>query len=138
MSKKSYTKPIMQLALFVPNEYIAGCWYVPSGHCYDDLVQDKAGAYGRGNPNNWYNPNGIDEVLARNHGTNHRLPTAEGTYYDENDVPIPSTNLNDGNFYDYPALHNYLTVSLYHEKVNTPVHTYDGHYFNYYETNNAS
>ena len=40
MKKNQYRKPYMAIEQFVPNAYVADCWYVAPGDCYDDLFED--------------------------------------------------------------------------------------------------
>ena len=126
MEKRLYGKPLMSVEQFTPSEYVAECWYVESGNCYSYLIEDKAGIWGLGSPDNWFNPQGSDVVLARNHGTNHALP-------DPDDNPpyfrgIKPENINNGHFYDYPNGYNYDTRTKYHENIKTDIYkvTYNG------------
>ena len=42
-SKKSWGKPIVQVQLFVPQEYIASCWYVDKSDMFTTLYEDGKG-----------------------------------------------------------------------------------------------
>ena len=37
MDKKVYNKPSLKLEIFTPNEYIATCWYIAEGDCFNRI-----------------------------------------------------------------------------------------------------
>ena len=136
-----YNRPFMRVEQFVPNEFTSTCWYVESGNCYDNLVHDLYDGLGRPRPNGDWNPGGGDIALARNHGTNHKIPDEEGVLsFKEEEVAIP-TNINtDNNYWDRPylwtpltALQNRITTPIYHIKYKDV-----DHYFKAYKTCNHS
>lgn len=124
MEKRLYGKPLMSMEQFTPSEYVTGCWYVESGMCYDYLIHDRGGRYGQGDPDNYYNPQGNDVVLAQGHGTKHPLPN-NNTYFKDEEKP---DNINNGNYYDYPNGYNYIIRTRYHAQVTSDIFkvTYDG------------
>lgn len=136
---REYQKPMMKVETFTSNEFISACWYVESGNCYDNLCQDLHGTWGIGGPHGRWNPQGGDLELARNHGTNHRLPESENNYFKVDEVPEPQ-NINNDHFYDYPNL--WSIQSNFHAKITTPIYSYTSggttHYFKAYKTNGHS
>ena len=126
---------------FVPQEYCSGCWYIPKEYCYDNLVHDTHNALSWPIPNGDWNPGGGDVALARDHYYNHseKVPS-DVTAFKEEDVAIPTTNMNDTHYWDKPdrwegmrPLQNKITDPIYHIK-------YDGvdHYFKDIERSNYS
>ena len=80
MKKNQYRKPYMAIEQFAPNEYVADCWYVAVGDCYDDLYADM---YNRNRHE--YN-NG--EHIVQNHGS-HRIPTTGYFNSETQSIPVP-------------------------------------------------
>ncbi|MBO4658890.1 MAG: hypothetical protein J5637_04650 [Prevotella sp.] len=116
-----YNRPFMRVEKFSPNVYVAGCWCVESGYCYSYLIHDKGGMFGLGNPDEYYNPQGDDEVLAQNHGTYHPLPgNSSFPWFKDEEKPRP-TNINDGHYYDYPRNYNYDTRTHYNSRITTDI-----------------
>ena len=74
MDKKVYNKPSLKLEIFTPNEYIATCWYIAEGDCWNVLFYKDADGDGR------YKNEGTEDL--RIHDSHGRLPV-QGFYKTE-------------------------------------------------------
>ena len=94
MDKKQYRKPIIGFEQFAPNQYVADCWFVAEGDCYEELYADNLenGTYGRYD-NNYRRR--VNEHIVQNHGS-HKIPT---NGFLKSDVTPEPTKPIDYNYY---------------------------------------
>ena len=79
MEKKVYNRPFMKQEAFVPNEYVATCWYIAEGDCYNGLIiRDHDDVY-KNNDNR-------DDLDLSGHGS-HRVP-ASGYFRTDGGTPV--------------------------------------------------
>ncbi len=99
MEKELYSKPFMSVELFKPNEYVALCWYVKSGECYNSLYHDIYNSLGQSGHDGYYN--GIlhpeeDMYYNKSHSsTAHRIPSDANKWLHQE----PTAISNDGYYY---------------------------------------
>ena len=140
MEKRLYGKPLMSMEQFTPSEYVALCWYIKSGDCYENLYHDteETTIFQIGWPpiDLIYGYYDSGEALCTNHGS-HRVPAETSTpkWFKANVLPQPITN--DNKYYTghRTVRYNRLTGNLeqYTGAVTGNIYTYyDGtttHYF---------
>ncbi len=61
--KKSWGKPIVQVQLFAPQEYVANCWYVEKSAMYTTLYEDGKDFIINIRPDGYYDTFPIDEKV---------------------------------------------------------------------------
>ena len=104
MEKKLYAKPLMSVEQFTPSEYVATCWYVKSGSCYNALYHDIKIVFGGNGHDGIYNSitSADDENMyygISHSNTSHRIPTGNNEYFNtKNGEAIPQ-NIRTDNYY---------------------------------------
>ena len=112
---------------FTPNQYVADCWFVAPGDCYDDLYEDfLVDKTQRPSQYEHYNEG---EHVAINHGS-HRLP--QSGWFDSNIVPVPSASISysfwiSNVVFDEYGLYDGLSYNLdgQFSRITTPVYKFE-------------